>query len=350
MFLAYSLSSAYDPPMDPSLIPALHDAVTVARCGSVALAAERLHKTPSAVSQQLRRLAEALGAPLFERRGRGLTLSAVGQQALPAITRLFDEAAAVFGVLGDLSGTGVSLLRIAASDYIGRSLLVPVLRQLASAGAPLHFEITTVHSEEALRRLERGQVDLAIVSVAGERPALASHTLFEQAFLWLMPRRGGPPATLDQRLTREPVLRLAPGSGGRRLLDHYLEERRLRPTSTIDVPSVSLLLAYAAGGVGIGLVPALACEGVTRERIVLERAQMPLHPVRLVTRALWHGDAAAERFVAELIEEARRHAATLPQGISGGPRARAAAPRSGARRGPRRPQPPIPKRGAQTAR
>jgi DNA-binding transcriptional LysR family regulator len=322
--------------MDPSLIPALHDAVTVARCGSVALAAERLHKTPSAVSQQLRRLSDALGAPLFERRGRGLALSAVGQQALPAITRLFDEADALFGVLGDLAGTGVSLLRIAASDYIGRALLVPVLRRLAAAGAPLHFEITTVHSEEALRRLERGEVDLAIVSVASERPALASRTLFEQPFLWLMPRRPGPRAPLDERLTREPLLRLAPGSGGRRLLDHYLEERRLRPTSTIDVPSVSLLLAYATGGVGIGLVPALACEGVARERIALQRAEMPLHPVRLVTRTLWHGGGAAERFVAELLQEASRHAATLPQGTTAALRARAAAPRSGARRGPRR--------------
>jgi DNA-binding transcriptional LysR family regulator len=322
--------------MDPSLIPALYDAITVARLGSVALAAERLHKTPSAVSQQLRRLGEALGAPLFERRGRGLALSAVGQQALPAITRLFDEADAVFGVLGDLSGKGVSLLRIAASDYIGRALLVPVLRRLASAGTPLHFEITTVHSEEALRRLERGEVDLAIVSVAGERPALVSRTLFEQPFLWLMPRRSGHRATLDERLVREPVLRLAPGSGGRRLLDHYLEERRLRPTSTIDVPSVSLLLAYATGGVGIGLVPALACEGVLRERIALERAEMPLHPVRLVTRTLWHGGAAAERFGAELVDEAARHAASLPQGTTGGPRARAAAPHTGARRGLRR--------------
>ena len=62
---------------------------------------------------------------------------------------------------------------------------------------------------------------------------------------------------------------------------------------------MSLLLAYATGGVGIGLVPALACEGLARERVALERAEMPLHPVRLVTRTLWHGGAAAERFVAE---------------------------------------------------
>ncbi len=336
MFLACLVSLTYAFAVDPALIPALYDAVTVARLGSVALAADRLHKTPSAVSQQLRRLAEALGAPLFERRGRGLVLSAVGQQALPSITRLFDQADAVFGVLGDLAGSGVSLLRIAASDYIGRSLLVPVLRRLAAAGAPLHFEITTVHSEESLRRLERGEVDVAIVSIAGERPALASRTLFEQPFLWLLPRRPGRPASLDERLVREPVLRLAPGSGGRRLLDHYLEERRLRPTSTIDVPSVSLLLSYATGGVGIGLVPALACEGVAGERVELETTTMPPHPVRLVTRTLWHGGVAAERFVTELVSEAARHAAALPGGVRTARSGRAGGRRTGARRGPPR--------------
>lgn len=317
--------------MDPALIPALYDALTVARSGSVALAAERLHKTPSAVSQQLHRLGDALGAPLFERRGRSLVLSAVGQQALPSITRLFDEAEALFGLLGDISGSGVGLLRIAASDYIGRSLLVPVLRRLASAGAPLHFEIATVHSQEALRLLERGEVDLAIVSIAGERPALASRRLLEQPFLWLMPRRSGR-ASVDERLAREPVLRLAPGSVGRKLLDQYLDERRLRPVSTIDVPSVSLLLAYATGGVGIGLVPALACEGLPARRIMLERAAVPPHPVEIVTRALWQGGNAAERFVDDLVGEAQRHAAALRARDANGPRARAAAPAVNRRR------------------
>ncbi len=299
--------------MDPSLIPALYDAMMVARAGSVAAAASRLHKTPSAVSQQLHRLREALGSSLFERRGRGLVLSPAGRQALPAITRLFDEAETLSGVLSDLAGTGTALLRIAASDYIGRALLVPVLRRLASAGTPVHFEITTVHSEEALQRLERGEVDLAIVSSTGGRPSLAERALFEQPFFWIMPRRAGRRLRLDQRLQGEPVLRLGSGSIGRALLDRYLAERRLRPTSTIDVPSVSLLLAYATGGVGIGLAPALACENLPAGKVVLERAEVPPHPVRLVTRRLWRGGAAADRFTRELVAEARRHAAVLPR-------------------------------------
>src|SRR3954470_23731243 len=243
--------------MDPALVPALYDALIVARLGSVGAAAKRLGKTPSAVSQQIRHLTEALGVPLFERRGRGLVLTPAAEQVLPAATRLFDEAEAVFRLFGELEGTPTATLRIAASDYLAKPLLVPVLRELSAEGRAVHFEISTAHSEEALNRLEHGQVDMAIVSFAGERPGLAARVLFEQPFFWVAPARRGKKRSLVERLASgEPLLRLrlAPGSVGRKLLERWVEEHGVRPRSTVDVPSVSLLLAYASGGVGIGLV------------------------------------------------------------------------------------------------
>ena len=60
------------------------------------------------------------------------------------------------------------------------------------------------------------------------------------------------------RLGREPLLRLGPGSQGRRLLDEVMGRMRVRPLSTIDVPSVSLMLSYVRQGLGVGLVPELA--------------------------------------------------------------------------------------------
>src|SRR5262249_39304501 len=77
-------------------------------------------------------------------------------------------------------------------------------------------------------------------------------------------------APLTERLRSEPVLRLAGESRGRALLDHYLAEHRIRPVSTIDVPSVSLLLSYVSGGLGIGLVPALALAEASAGLVVRE--------------------------------------------------------------------------------
>ena len=329
--------------MDPSLVPALYDAFTVARLGSIAAAAKQLGKTPSAVSQQLRHLTELSGVSLFERRGRGVRLSAAGERVLPLATRLFDEAETVFRLFGELSGAAQTTLRIAAADYLARPLLVPVLHELAAEGAPLHFEITTAHSEEALERLERGDVELAIVSFSGERAGLETHVLFEQPFYWIAPRRARTPGTrgtkgterarasLTERLATEPLLRLAPGSVGRRLLDEWLDQHGVRVTSTIDVPSVSLLLAYATGGVGIGLIPALSLDtdearGAHRTHgaVELERADLPALPVKLVLREGRRRDAAVDHFVERLEREAERWAERIAavEGRSGRVRGR----------------------------
>lgn len=292
--------------MDPALLPALYDAIVVARTGSVAAAARRLNKTPSAVSQQIRHLTDALGVPLFERRGRGLVLTHAAEQVLPAATRLFDEAHTVFRLFRELSGSTSTTLRLAASDYLAKPLIVPVLRELAAEGAPLHFEISTVHSEEALSRLERGDVQMAIVSWSGERRGLALRPLFEQPFYWISPKRLGKRRSLRERLAEGPVLRLAPGSLGRKLLDDYLDEHGIRAPSTIDVPSVSLLLAYATGGVGVGLVPALPLDRPERARVRLEPAAIPALPVQLVMRAGFRPDPAVDRFVDRLLRQATR--------------------------------------------
>jgi DNA-binding transcriptional LysR family regulator len=297
--------------MDPALVPALYDALTVARLGSVGAAAKRLGKTPSAVSQQIRHLTEALGVTLFERRGRGLVLTPAAEQVLPAATRLFDEVEAVFRLFGALEGTQMTTLRLAASDYLGKSLLVPVLRDLAAEGAPLHFEISTAHSEEALARLEHGDVEMAIVSFSGERTGLEARVLFEQPFFWVGPVTTATRGSLVERLgAGEPVLRLAPGSGGRKLLDEQLAAHGLRPKSTIDVPSVSLLLAYAAGGVGIGLVPGLALDGPP-PGVTVERSRLPAMPVRLALRKSRRAAPAVEHFIERLEQRARPLAARL---------------------------------------
>ncbi len=106
-------------------------------------------------------------------------------------------------------------------------------------------------------------------------------------------------------MAHEPLLRLAPASLGRRLLDRLLEAEGVRPTSTIDVASVSLLLAYVTGGVGIGLVPGLALEGLDPKKLLVERADIEPIPVQLVTRQGWQGGAVVQKFVSRLSETAR---------------------------------------------
>jgi DNA-binding transcriptional LysR family regulator len=292
--------------MDPALIPAFHDALVVAQTGSVGEAARRLHKTASAVSQQIRRIEERFGVALFEKRGRGIRPSAAGEALLGSLTRLFDEAASVEAQLDELTAARVTTLRVAASDYLGEALLLPVLRRLFAEGAPLRFEITTTNSIEAGRLAADGQVDVAMIST--DRPRGADETrLCTQQFFWIAPRTPGRRVEpIRARLAREPLLRLGAGSQGRRILDEALGRLRLRPLSTIDVPSVSLLLSYARQGLGIGLVPGLALRADDRRRLAVEPADVPSIEVRLACRATLKRTKPVAQFLDGLVQEADR--------------------------------------------
>jgi DNA-binding transcriptional LysR family regulator len=296
--------------MDPALIPALHDALVVAQTGSVGEAARRLHKTASAVSQQLRRIEQRFGIALFERAGRGLRPSPAGETVLGSLTRLFEEASSLEGLLDELATERVTTLRVAASDYLGEALLLPVLRRLAADGTPLRFDITTTNSVEAARLLADGLIDVAMVS--SHRPAGPDAVvLCQQRFYWVAPRRGRA-QPLRARLGREPLLRLGAGSQGRRVLDELLARLRLQPPSTIDVPSVSLMLSYARQGLGISLVPGLALARGDRRRLVVDRADVPPIDIHLVCRPTLKRTRAVARFLDGLGEEARRAAALHP--------------------------------------
>jgi DNA-binding transcriptional LysR family regulator len=293
--------------IDASLFPALLSLLTVARSGSVGAAARLHHRTSSAISQQIRRVETHFGVKLLERAGRGVRLTPAGEAALPALLDLNEEAEAVFGRLAKVSGRPMTTLRVAVSDYLGKALLVPVVRGLLDRGAPLRFEIATTHSREAIRLVGRGEVEFGIVTAPETPRGLEEQHLFDQPFVWVGPRRRGLGRTpLERRLPGEPLLRLAAGSHGRRLLDAYLERERVRVLSTIEVPSVSLMLSYVSGGLGIGLAPALALAEVPRGRVVIEPALVPPQPVKLVSRPSARRSAIAAQFAAEVAAEGRR--------------------------------------------
>ena len=172
--------------MDPALLPAFHDVLIVAQTGSVGEAARRLHKTSSAVSQQIRRVEDRFGVTLFDRVGRRLRPSAAGETLLGALTRLFSEATSVESLLEELATNRMTTLRVASADYLGEALLLPVLRRLFDDHVPLRFEITTINSPEARRLVAAGHVDAAVISTdrALESDEIA---LCRQSFRWSRP-------------------------------------------------------------------------------------------------------------------------------------------------------------------
>lgn len=144
--------------------------VTGVELGSFAKAAERLGRSTSAVSAQLKKLEDQAGTPLLRKAGRGMALTEVGEVMLGYARRLLelnDEAAsAVRGV--QLEGR----VRLGLQEDFGESVLPEVLGRFKRAHPRLRVEVHIARNAALMQSLEAGRLDLAL---AWETEARAPH-------------------------------------------------------------------------------------------------------------------------------------------------------------------------------
>ena len=128
--------------------------------GSFARAAERLNRSTSAVSAQLKRLEEQAGRPLLRKSGRGMALTETGEVMLGYARRLLElndeAAAAVRGV--ELAGR----VRLGLQEDFGETLLPEVLGRFARAHPKLRIEARIARNAELLDGVNHGKLDLAL--------------------------------------------------------------------------------------------------------------------------------------------------------------------------------------------
>ncbi|SAL70510.1 LysR family transcriptional regulator [Caballeronia peredens] len=129
--------------------------------GSFAKAADRVGRSTSAISAQIRKLEEQAGTTLFRKSGRGLALTDAGEVMLGYARRLVelnDEAAvAIRGV--DLEGW----IRLGLQEDFGEVVLPDVLGRFARAHPKVRIEARVARNTELLERIDTGQLDLALV-------------------------------------------------------------------------------------------------------------------------------------------------------------------------------------------
>ncbi len=142
-------------------IAALRSLVAGMDLGSFAKAADRVARSSSAVSAQIRKLEAQAGTPLFRKAGRGLELTDAGASMLSYARRLIElndeAAAAVRGV--NLDGW----VRIGLPEDFGEAVLPDVLGRFARAHPKVRIEARVARNAELLERLDTDQLDLALV-------------------------------------------------------------------------------------------------------------------------------------------------------------------------------------------
>ncbi|TES62674.1 LysR family transcriptional regulator, partial [Burkholderia cepacia] len=142
-------------------VAALRSLVAGVDLGSFAKAADRVARSSSAVSAQIRKLEEQAGTPLFVKSGRGLALTDAGDAMLRYARRMIElndeAAAAVRGV--NLDGW----VRVGLQEDFGEAILPDVLGRFARAHPKVRIEARVARNADLLDRLDANQLDLALV-------------------------------------------------------------------------------------------------------------------------------------------------------------------------------------------
>jgi LysR family transcriptional activator of nhaA len=240
---------------------------TVAREGSIARAAETLHLTPQTISGQLKQLEERVGAPLFQRAGRGLALTETGE----LVAQYADEIFALGSELAFALGSELAQRVRSERPFAPVVLNVGIVNSIAKLIAYRIIE-PALDGEEELRvvcreaELERLLGDLAVHRldlVLSDRPIPAglnvkayNHHLGESGIAFFAHRslaaryRRGFPGSLDGA----PVLLPVGATALRRSLDDWFDACDIAPRVIAEFDDSALLKAF--GEAATGLFPA----------------------------------------------------------------------------------------------
>ncbi|MEU7019649.1 LysR substrate-binding domain-containing protein [Streptomyces sp. NPDC046203] len=226
--------------------------VAVAEERNFTRAAERVHISQSGVSAQIRQLELELGATLFDRSGRTVTLTAAGAAALDHARAALASAGAVGQAVGEVTGLIRGSLTLGMVVGCTLTPLFDALAAFHQAHPGVEIALREDGSDRLVEGVRTGTLDLAVIGAAGAAPAdLESLTIVSERLVVAVP--DGHPLARRRRVTLRdlipyPLACMPSGTGLRTLFDQACAARGLRPTITLQAGAADALAGLAARG------------------------------------------------------------------------------------------------------
>lgn len=244
--------------------------VAVVDTGSLSRAASEVYRSQSAVSMQLKKLEAAVGRQLLVRDARHLQLTSDGQMLLGYARRILDlQADAQTAFHGDeLTGR----IRLGVPDDYAAKYLTPALKRFAPRHGAVEIELDCEQSTSLIPRIERGELDLALVS---RDHARRGTLLFHEPMVWV-----GSPQFDVWRRDPLPIATYEETSLARRCAIHSLalQGRRYR----VVYNSSSLAGQIAAVESGLAIAVLTRCSAPEHLEILGEAHGLgPLEPMQV---------------------------------------------------------------------
>lgn len=261
-----------------------------ARLGSFAVAALRLHVTQSSLSRRISDLEEDLGQQLFSRSGQRAAITDAGTRLLPYATQMLDletQARSSHGETAALRGVcrfGVS--ELVATTWLPK-LVTNVLKQHPDLVLQPYVDLTAGLE----RKLERGELDFAVIPGPSRMSALAHRPLGDLDYAWMAaPTRLARGTVLTpSHFVEHPVITLTTQSTLTQSFDRWAQLQNLDIPRRLVCNSLLALIGLTTAGVGISFFPRPFMRPLLEREQLVELVCEPALP-RLGYCFHWRGD------------------------------------------------------------
>lgn len=281
--------------------------VALVQHGSVGAAARARHLTQPAISNQLKRLQEAVGEPLYRRQGRGVVLTATGEAFYRHAREVQQALQQAEGFAEMLQGGTAGRVRVAASQTIAGSLLPAALAVFRRQYPDIEVFIDSGNSRQVFAGME--EHDLGLVESplpAGPMACCRTEPLGHDEIVAVMrpdhPLAGQTEITLAE-LAAHPLIWREAGSGTREVLEQALHTAGLQPEVHLCLGGVAAVLEAVRQGLGIGVVSHLTLP--VSEELLITRPLQPRLRRPLTLLLPGRATAAARLFADFLVHDLR---------------------------------------------
>ena len=264
-------------------------------------AARVLHVSQPTLSQQIQKLEEELGSPLFERAPK-IRLTQAGELFRTYASRAVEDVLAGERALGALRGLATGTLRFGYMPSL-RGLVVPALAAVMRRHPGLRVRTEEAVGARIERRVADGRLDFGVAHAMPRRAELEIEPLFESRLgLVVGPRHPLASETKVSlsKLEAEPFALLSRGLRARTTIDAYLAIARFQPTVVLEADAVATVLDLVRSGLAITMLPEPRVTVAERLPVLALSPAPPSQLTALVWRRAAPRSAAALAFAEEL--------------------------------------------------
>ncbi len=230
--------------------------VQVAKLKSFSKAGQKVFRSQSAVSAQIRQLEQAYKAKLLDRSAKSVELTPSGEvlfEFAERLLRLRDESMQVVADRGNLVQGPVAF---GANEATCLYLLPDIFGEFQRRYPLVNISIYRNFSHKILQRLEEGSLDLGIVTLPVKSPNLKMHVVNRDRLRFMVSTKN--PLAQKSHLTLEEVASaplIFPKTGyTRQVLDKLFRPYRSRLRVPMELPSIGMIKTFVAADVGISII------------------------------------------------------------------------------------------------